>query len=224
MTAGRATQPQFFIIFLVACALMLPRISAGQSESPNGFYQKDFAGAPKVGGEAMVAPEKARGVSNTPASAQGQSVPNNNKAEKPLTPLRAVGKTGEAKAILTLYVSSQSRGHFESAVRKAFRLAESNRNVRLGGIYHIGDYRNVSPSIQSDAKAKGVLLLGMQQVPAMWGVKDSPAWILRDSTGEHIIEGLLNIERCVSPQGEYREPEASIFEAAATPTMGVKNF
>jgi hypothetical protein len=103
-------------------------------------------------------------------------------------------------------------------------VAESNRNVRLTEIFHIGDYRNVPPSIESDAKAKGIILTGIASVPSIWPVTDSPVWVLRDSTGEHIVEGLLQIERCITPQGEYREPERSMFEPPATPTIGVKSF
>lgn len=224
MLARKVASLQICLALSAICIFAFPRVSIGDPSAPNNFYQKNFANAPKVGGEAMVAPEQARVVPTSPQRAVGTSAPIPAKVEGNAAAQKTYGKAGEPKGIVTLYVSSQSRGHFESVVRKAFHLAESNRNIRLGGIYHIGDYRNVPPSVESDAKAKGVVLLGLLQVPPMWSVKDSPVWIIRDSNGEHVVEGLLNIERCVTPQGEYKEPESSMFAAPATPTMGVKNF
>ena len=224
MIAFGCLQPRI-LFFLGAVVFAQPSLKAvADPAAPNTFYQKNFADAPKVGGDAMVPPESPRIVAKSSSPSQHSSRTAVTAAGSDSPVPQEGNKKGEVRTLISLYVSSQTRGHFEAVVRKAFHVAATNRNIKLAEIYHIGDYRNVTSSVESDAKARGIVLVGLSQVPAIWPVKDSPVWILRDSKGEHIVEGLLQIDRCISPQGEYREPERSMFEAPATPTMGVKSF
>lgn len=224
MAAFRVFQPDRLLLLGAIVLAVFSYEALGEPARPDDFYQKNFAEAPKVGGETMAAPESAHTAAKGGHQREhsGQSVIS--RQEGRAVPSQEGGKPAEIRTILSLYVSSQTKGHFETAVRKAFRIAETNRNIKLAEIYHIGDYRNVSPSIDSEAKAKGIVLVGLSQVPSIWPVKDSPVWILRDGNGEHVVEGLMQIERCITPQGEYTEPERSMFEAPATPTIGVKSF
>lgn len=217
-------QPHRLLLLGAIFLVMSVHDAFGEPGGPDAFYQKNFADAPKVSGEAMMPRESPRVVRKDSSPRESSGQPASSKGEGRVPPALESGKTEEVRTLLSLLVSSQTRGHFESVVRKAFRLAESNRNIKLAEIYHIGDYRNVSPSIEGEARAKGIVLVGLSQVPSIWPVKDSPVWILRDGSGEHIVEGLLQIERCVTPQGDYKEPERSMFEAPATPTIGVKSF
>ncbi len=224
MAAFRMFQPDRLLLLGAIALAVSSHTALGEPGRPDAFYQKNFADAPKVGGEVMAAPESANTAAKDGQQRQhsGQSATTKQEGKAPLP--QEGGKPAEVRMILSLYVSSQTKGHFETAVREAFRVAETNRNIKLAEIYHVGDYRNVSPSIESEATAKGIVLVGLSQVPSIWPVKDSPVWILRDGNGEHVVEGLMQIERCITPQGEYKEPERSMFEAPATPTIGVKSF
>lgn len=204
---------------------MAPSLSLAQSGAPGTFYEKNFADAPKLGVESVKAPV------DMPQQRQVESKnPNQAPALQPASV--ANGKNGPQKSAsaarsrmrVSLYVSSKDKHHFETVVRKALGLAEKNPGVVVTEIIHVGDYRNVSAAIQDEIRAKQIFFASMVQVPKRYNVQDSPAWILRDAQGEHIVEGVVAIERCISPQGEYREPERSMFEAAPKPTIGVKSF
>jgi hypothetical protein len=203
----------------------LPSLSVAQSGVPGNFYEKNFADSPKLGVESVKAP-----LDLAPQERVESSNPNQAVAVRPSAVTGAQSSSEKSKSAtrlrmrVSLYVSSKDKPHFETVVRKALGLAEKNPGVIVTEIIHIGDYHNVSASIQDEIKAKKIFFASMVQVPTRYNVQDSPTWILRDAQGEHIVEGVVAIERCISPQGEYREPERSMFEVAPTPTMGVKSF
>jgi hypothetical protein len=204
---------------------MAPSLSLAQSGAPGTFYEKNFADAPKIGVESVKAPV------DMPQQKQVEAI-NPIQAAPVQSSSVANGKNGPQKATsaarfrmrVSLYVSSKDKLHFETVVRKALGLADKNPGVLVTEILHVGDYRNVSPAIQDEIKAKRIFFASMVQVPKRYNVQDSPVWILRDAQGEHIVEGVVAIERCISPQGEYRDPERSMFEVAPKPTIGVKSF
>lgn len=213
------------LLCVAAVVATAPALSVAQSGAPGTFYEKNFAGAPKLGGESVNAPL------DLPSQKRMESNnPNQAVAVRPSAATGAQSSSEKSKSAtrlrmrVSLYVSSKDKPHFETVVRKAFGLAEKNPGVIVTEIVHVGDYHNVSASIQEEIGAKKIFFASMVQVPTRYNVRDSPTWILRDAQGEHIVEGVVAIERCISPQGEYREPERSLFEVAPTPTMGVKNF
>ena len=212
----------FCVAAVVATA---PALCVAQSGAPGTFYEKNFAGAPKLGDESMKAP-----LDLAPQERVESSNPSKAVAVRPSSATGARTSSEKSKSEtrlrmrVSLYVSSKDKPHFETVVRKALGLAEKNPGVIVTEIIHIGDYHNVSASIQDEIKAKNIFFASMVQVPKRYNVQDSPTWILRDAQGEHVVEGVVAIERCISPQGEYREPERSMFEVAPTPTMGVKSF
>ena len=213
---------------LLCFAVMLtapPSLSVAQSGVPGNFYEKNFAGAPKLGDESVKAP-----LVLAPQKPVESNNPNQAVAVRPSSATGAQSSSEKSKSAtrlrmrVSLYVSSKDKPHFETVVRKALGLAEKNPGVIVTEIIHVGDYHNVSASIQEEIVAKKIFFASMVQVPTRYNVQDSPTWILRDAQGEHIVEGVVAIERCIGPQGEYREPERSMFEVAPTPTMGVKSF
>lgn len=204
---------------------MAPSLSLAQSGAPGTFYEKNYADAPKLGVESVKAPmdmpppKQVESTNpNQPPAVQSSSGMNGKSASQ------RDSSVARLRMRVSLYVSSKDKHHFETVVRKALSLAEKNPGVVVTEILHVGDYRNVSPAIQDEIKAKKIFFASMVQVPKRYNVQDSPAWILRDAQGEHIVEGLVAIERCIGPQGEYKAPERSMFEVAPTPTMGVKSF
>ena len=130
------------------------------------------------------------------------------------------------RMIAKLYVASHDKRHFEQVMRKVFSLNVQNRGVRVTEVYHIGDERNVSAAIKDEATALKIYISPLYYPPTHHNVEFSPAWVLRDglTNSVHTVEGILEIDKCVTAQGEYRHPERSMFEAPAAPTIGVKGF
>ena len=208
--------------------LSVPYIGVeAQSSSPSGFYQNNYAQAPQVDGQPLSPPRPASHDSQSPsgvpvdvrgpmvgkppinALSQGQSAPSG-------APQKSVG--------VMLYVSSQDKAHFESMIKEALKVQDRNAHIRVLGVYHIGDYRNVEPWVSDELKKRGIYFSALHQVPPQWNVKTSPLWVLGNIQEEHLIEGPIPIEKCVDKDGKYREPEASMFAAPPTPTGGVKEF
>lgn len=125
---------------------------------------------------------------------------------------------------VTLYVSSKDKRHLNEVMRTAFKVAEKSPSVVMAEVYHVGDYRNVPESLQQEAAARKIFMTAIQQPPKNLNIISSPAWVLRDSNGIHIVEGIVAIDKCIGLNGEYKEPQGSMFQEPATPTIGVKSF
>lgn len=210
---------------VAALSATVPSLSIAQSGAPGTFYEKNFADAPKLGVESVKAPlaipSQVQIKPNRPHQAPAaQSASGSSAQSGPEKPKSAT----RVRMRVSLYVSSHDKRHFETVVRKALGLSEKNPGVVVTEIIHVGDYRNVSAALKDEIAAKQIFFASMVQVPKRYNVQDSPAWILRDTQGEHIVEGVVPIERCITPQGEYKEPERSMFEVTPIPTMGVKSF
>jgi hypothetical protein len=98
--------------------------------------------------------------------------------------------------------------------------------MRVTEVYHIGDHRNVSAAITDGVRAQKIYIGPLYNPPVDLNVESSPTWVLRDALTKsvHTVEGFIDIDKCVTAKGEYRPPERSMFEAPATPTIGVKGF
>lgn len=206
-----------FRLLAIALSIFGVTLSRAHSQSPKQFYDSGYARAPQVNGEAIAAP---------PAAGQSGGADSKSASSPPVSsePHAAAQTPGATRTRVILYVSSKDRRHFELVMRQAFQLSSKRQDVTVAEIYHVGDYRNVSPQILNEAQARKIFLTAVSQVPSRLNVESSPAWILRDSRGEHIVEGFLGIESCVGPKGEYQEPERAIVEAPAGLTTGVKAF
>lgn len=219
------------IITVLFLLILLPTKAGSEPAEPRKFYNKNFAEAPQVAGEAIKAPEIAtkRDGSEEPdggnGDSTGESEPKPSKMEKDLEAKMSAALLGQGGKIrITLYVSSKDKAHFQAVMQKAFRLAESNRSVKIAEIYHIGDYRNVSEEIKKEAAAKKIFLAPLLQVPLIASVSDSPTWVLRNAEGTHVVEGLMQIERCISSRGEYKKPERSMFIPPTPTPMSMEKF
>ena len=203
-------------------------LSHAQPQPVGAFYEKDYAVAPHVGGAEMPAAQlytpiphgvtPAPGGAHTPAQRTGMPVSGKGDPTSPqLIPYRMS---------VRLYVASHDKRHFEQVMRKVFSLNAHNRNMRVTEVYHIGDERNVSATIKDDARAQKIYIGPLYYPPVDLNAESSPTWVLRDGLTKsvHTVEGILDIDKCVTAKGEYQPPERSMFEAPATPTIGVKGF
>lgn len=206
-------------------AITVAHIPFAHSQAPKDFFDRGYANAPRVDGEQLQGDQSSGSQQSSAGSVSGRHPaggrPNTNSQGPKVS---GPPQQGAAAMRVVLYVSSKDKRHFEAVVRKAFQLAQKNQKIVVSEIYHIGDYRNVSDEITNEAKARKIFIAALPQVPPYLNVESSPAWLLRDAGGEHIVEGFLAIESCVSPEGLYQEPQRALVEEAATPTVGVKAF
>jgi hypothetical protein len=197
-------------------------IAHSQSHSVGAFFEKDYAGSPKLRGDSL--PEQH---AYTPAAAPKAVVQAPQQPSAGPPPQQSGPPSGQEKQFrmrVTLYVSSKDKRHLEEAMRTAFKVAAKNPNVVMAEVYHIGDYRNVSETTKQEAAARKIFMMAIQQPPKNLNIVSSPAWVLRDRTGIHIVEGIQEIDKCIDLTGEYKEPKGSMFQEPPTPTIGVKSF
>lgn len=214
---------------VVALSIAAPvSVSHAQPQAPGAFYEKDYAVAPRVGGGEMPTAQLYTPIPHGVTPAPGGA---HTPAQRTVTPSTAKGVPTSAQPTpyrmsVRLYVASHDKRHFEQVMRKVFSLNAQNRNMRVTEVYHIGDQRNVSASITDDARAQKLYIGPLYHPPIDLNVESSPTWVLRDGLTKsvHTVEGILDIDKCVTAKGEYRPPERSMFEAPATPTIGVKGF
>lgn len=128
------------------------------------------------------------------------------------------------KARATLYVNSLDKAHLENVMKKVVRLAERDSKVRVSEVFHIGDYRNVSQAMKDDMARFKIFFGAMPVVPPHLQATDSPTWVITDKGGVHIVEGILDIDKCIDRNGQYQQPERSMFEPTPAPTIGMEGF
>lgn len=217
------------IVYCLLSQILVAAPVYAQPDQPRAFYEKNYAEAPQVGGETIKGSQVT--APRAPSSGSGKGRPEAH-VQSSAAPVAAdgnaasVSQPGNFRTVMrvTLYVSSKDKAHFEAVMHKALRLADGNPNARIGAIFHIGDYRNVSPTILQEAKAKKIFVMGLGQVPANLNVTSSPTWFLQNAEGEYVVEGASAIEKFIGRQGEYRVPERSMFEAPPKATVGVQGF
>ena len=82
------------------------------------------------------------------------------------------------------------------------------RTAFITSVSHIGDYRNVSPEMESELAKRQIKLLAAAEPPSSARVSVSPAWIIQTKQGTHIAEGTVAIHSFFDEFGEYN-PKAS---------------
>ena len=125
---------------------------------------------------------------------------------------------------IILYVNSADKTHFESVVNRAISLRDKDPRFRLSAIFHVGDYQNVSEALKEALRKRAIHLEGLSHMPTTIGAETSPLWLIRTPDVDHLVEGPIQIERCLDEMGEYRDPESSTEPPMPSATAGVKQF
>jgi hypothetical protein len=125
---------------------------------------------------------------------------------------------------ISLYVNSADKEHFETVLKRAIYLRDTDPRVRLTSVFHIGDYRNVSPEVEEALRKRAIYFSGIVSTPKSIAASTSPTWVIRTPSSDHIIEGPIPIEDCFDRVGGYQEPRARRSRVAASPTARVKEF
>jgi hypothetical protein len=120
-----------------------------------------------------------------------------------------------------LYVNSKDGVHLNAIVEKALRLAQRNR-IHLQTIYHIGDYRTLSPENADLAKRLGIPYEAATKVAYSRGITMSPTWIFVKNGENRVVEGYTNIEPFITTEG-LPLPAAKL-DAIGKPQGELKGF
>jgi hypothetical protein len=103
---------------------------------------------------------------------------------------------------MSVYVNSTDKEHLQNVLREVFTLADEKFSF-ITVLNHIGDYRNVTPEIESELAKRKIQLLAVSEPPPDLNVTASPAWIIQTQQGTNIAEGIIEIHSFFNEFGEY---------------------
>lgn len=104
-----------------------------------------------------------------------------------------------------LVVNSKDTTHLHQVVQKALSLVAKGI-VHISDITHIGDYRTLSEELAIKLKNRKISYSAGSSAPLGLPVTRSPAWVFLGPAGARIVEGTLDLERYVTPLGQYKDP------------------
>ena len=181
------------------CALVVVSFHAtagyAQDNAPKNFYKKDYAVGPGAEGRDELQPTKeaaSRKVRGTPTKetpAQG-------------TQHKATPTPKKRRIVVSVYVSSADKEHLTKVLEEVLALHDE-RTAFITSVNHIGDYRNVSPEMESEFAKRQIKLMAAAEPPSSTQVSVSPAWIIQTKQGTHIAEGTIAIHSFFDEFGEY---------------------
>jgi hypothetical protein len=181
------------------CALVVVSFHAtagyAQDNAPKNFYKKDYAVAPGAEGRDEPQPtkeaaaNKVRGTPTKETPAQG-------------TQHKATPAPKKRRIVVSVYVSSADKDHLTKVLEEVLAVHDE-RTALVTSVNHIGDYRNVSPEMESELAKRQIKLLAAAEPPSSARVSVSPAWIIQTKQGTHIAEGTVAIHSFFDEFGEY---------------------
>ena len=200
---------------LLLALVVFPTLKASADPEPRNFYERNFAEAPEVAqkplaGEVITGERPVPNGSNAGSAAQSEE--SGGRSDTGSAPGATTGKdrTKRRSAIpsttLSLYVNSKDKEHLQRVLEKARDVAK-REYLYFTTVYHVGDYRNVPPELQKKLAEVGVQMHPLGQVPPIFPVSQSPAWIFHSKEGYQIVEGTLDIEQFFDTAGKFREPK-----------------
>jgi len=196
---NRSRPPCCLLLCLIAL-LLGSGIAFAQPASPREFYPQDFASAPGGGGAASPgAPQRAPKRRPTPLRAVEQP------AGQPAGVPQAQVQRRGPRVIAYVYVNSADPAHLRSVIESVVRLSDSKLGL-VSTVYHVGDYRNISPEIAGALARRGIILFAATSVYQPEPITASPAWFVSTPKGYHIIEGVVRLEELFNPFGEFEPP------------------
>ncbi len=180
-----------------AAALALSATGSAQDSSPKSFYQSDYAAAPGIAGQGGGAQPRRAPPARPRDAAPGLVAPNGQAG-------RASQGEGakKRKMVVNVFVNSLDKEHFNRVVESVIKLHDS-RLALIAALFHVGDYRAVTPEVQASLERRGILIsehiFDESETPA----PVSPRWEITTKDGLHIAEGFLSLEPFINEWGEY---------------------
>jgi hypothetical protein len=113
--------------------------------------------------------------------------------------------------------------HFNTVLDTIKQLV-TTRRIRFGMIYCLGAPEDgISEEMRNQFLHAGIQIGPYDSVPVPVEVMQSPVWIFASSDGMRIVEGVMNIERYLGPEGAFQEATAAP-TVAPTPAPQLKGF
>lgn len=185
---------QRLICALVACGF-ISQLAYAQNNAPKTFYKRDYAIAPEAEGRDY-APSTQGASHREVGNSSGQH-------GAPKGSQRATTSTVKKRSVvITVYVNSVDKEHLAKVVEEVYGLNDE-KTAFITSLNHIGDYRNITPEIESELSKRKIRLLSATEPPYAAQVTVSPTWIIETPKGVHIAEGIIPIHAFFDEFGEY---------------------
>lgn len=219
---------QQWLLLLCASVVLCFESSAVAQRAPKEFFEKHYADKPHTAGEQQ--PEYAgrekvatRAPVRSASAGPSTTTPRVGREGGKVRGLQAQEKKRAQNGFLTVYVNSADKQHFERVIESTLIIAQKAQ-FYVASVVHIGDYRNVSEAVEQDVKGMGIALHAAGSPPPSLGISRSPAWVLYTPQGIHIVEGVVQFERFMTPMGEFSQQQ-QVAPAPPTPTpLQVEGF
>jgi hypothetical protein len=197
-------------LYVLMLGSFIPSIVIAQDTAPKNFYKRDYAIAPGAEGRdetpvSRAAPRK------MPSSAQQSGTPIPQRKATPVAKKRGV--------VISVHVNSADTEHLTKVLDEVFALYDG-RTAFITAVNHIGDYRNVTPEMESELARRNITLMAGGEPPYNARGTVSPAWIIQTKQGTHIAEGIISIHSFFNEFGEYSPKQPN----EKGPTTSVEGF
>ena len=121
------------------------------------------------------------------------------------------------RTYVELYVNSKDPQHVAKVLARVVSIQKQGR-LSIPFVYHIGDYSTIKPELKDQLRALKTRVIPLSRVPSDLQVQSSPSWVIVTTSGRHIVEGILGIERCINENGEFVDISKLPPDAAGIPT------
>ncbi len=200
------------LIFLAIQFWLATRATLAQDESAQ-FFENDYAS-----GVAAIADATSQSAPEKKDPRSRRNAPPSKLNGKPAVSTALVDSSQKISAVegnLTLYVrppailvvvSSKDQMHLERVIRKV--LSYQDRGIaHFISINHLGDYRTLSPELKHKLKDGGLNYIAEEAPPFGLPITRSPAWVFLSPAGFRIVEGTFDLDRFITPLGQYKDPK-----------------
>ncbi len=195
-------------IFGVVCSLPLIESdldARAEDPKPKRFFERNYAVAPGYDGSQRV---PVRGAPQKEPIAPPAQVPQRLQEQASSLPKLQVNAK---KSVVSVFVNSLDRSHFNRVLEEAIRLHDSNR-VIMSGVFHIGDFEALTPTLEQNLSSRGIAIHQIAAADRELFAEFSPTWVISTRKGRHVAEGFLEIVPFFDEWGEYdpkrgEEPE-----------------
>ena len=191
---NRKIVTQRLICALVACGV-LSQLAHAQNNAPKTFYKKDYAIAPGAEGRDDAPSTKDASHRKVGNSSGQQGAPQGSQ--------RATTSVAKKRmVVISVYVNSVDKEHLAKVLEEVYALHDE-KTAFITSLNHIGDYRTITPEIESDLSKRKIRLFAAIEPPYTAQATVSPTWIIETKKGFHIAEGVIPIHAFFDEFGEY---------------------
>ena len=218
------------ITLLISIALLSPKtLATAQNYNPKEFYNSDFPAIPDLDNATSDRTNKiipAVGDRKPEQGTNPKEAPQNNRPSRSATRLlppdvkiSTFVTTGHTASI-EVAVNYLDQNHFAAVLDTIRRLAAAKR-ARITTVYCLGATATALPQeLRNEFLRYGIIVGPYNKAPVSIDVARSPVWIFASPSGKVVVEGIMNIERFLSPEGGFQgEVEKPLPAPTSVPTQ-----